>query len=80
MLRLPWQLQLLESGDPSSSVETLAAEAARLIEGNYICGRAGCCVLPIAKFSGSQAHESVFCLPTVPNLILPTFLASQTIV
>jgi hypothetical protein len=34
--------------------------------------------LPV--FSGSQAHESRFSLPKVPNLIRPTFFASQIIV
>jgi hypothetical protein len=46
----------------------------------FYCGRAGCCDLPLLKFSGSQEHESRFSLPMRPNLILPTFLASQTIV
>ncbi len=48
--------------------------------GARYCGRAGCCDLPLLKFSGSQEHESRLSLPMRPNLILPTFLASQTIV
>jgi hypothetical protein len=48
--------------------------------GSRYCGRAGCCDLPPLKFSGSQEHESRLSLPMRPNLILPTFLASQTIV
>ncbi|MCH8072666.1 MAG: hypothetical protein IIA09_11995 [Proteobacteria bacterium] len=48
--------------------------------GTLYCGMTGDGGLLELLYSGSQLHASRFSLPIVPNLIRPTFLASQTIV